>query len=76
MTYYGPLKKKMTPGCDKMRSEESMLMSALGNSSRHMRGTLSTVILLSSNCQHVIPYTYAETLYASAASNEVAPSSE
>jgi len=47
----------MTPGCEYRRSDESMLIGAFGNTSRHMRGSLSTVMLVSSNCQHVIPYT-------------------
>jgi len=55
VTYYGPLKKKMTPGCGDNRSAESMLIGASGNTSRQTRGCLSTVKLVSSNCQHVMP---------------------
>ena len=53
--YYGPLKKKTKPGCEEMRSAESMLIGALGNSCKHVVGCLSTVRLDSSNCQHVMP---------------------
>jgi len=52
----------MNPGCDETRSAESMLIGAFGNTWRQVRGCLMTVMVASSNGQHVIPCTAQQTV--------------